>query len=367
MIWAAIVILYLTFIRMLVALSNLFTMPFPGKHSIEEGPLVSVLIPARNEEENIGRLLDSLLDQQYHPFEIIVYNDSSTDATGEILRQYGAASNLVRHIDGGDLPEGWLGKNHACHRLAESATGEYLLFIDADVVAGREMLSTAVARMQEKHLSLLSVFPYQLKLTRGERVVIPVMNWILLSLLPLVLVRKCKWSSFSAANGQFMMFRASVYKRYRFHEAVRMRLAEDIIIARIMKKMRLRIETLAGREGGVSCRMYRTYREALNGFAKNVMTMFGDSRLFILFFTIVCLFGWLPVFLGAGWPGLTAYVFMVMSINISVAGVSGQNISDALLLFPERMVAFFRIVIRAFRIRGMKSYEWKERKISEIY
>lgn len=366
MIWAAVIVLYLTFIRMLVALANLFTMTFPGKQHVEKGPLVSVLIPARNEEENIGRLLDSLLSQQYSPFEIIVYNDSSTDATGEILSQYGASGKLVRHIDGGELPEGWLGKNHACHRLAGSAAGEYLLFIDADVVAGREMLSAAVARMQEKRLSLLSVFPYQLKLTRGERVVIPVMNWILLSLLPLILVRKCRWSSFSAANGQFMMFRASVYKRYMFHDMVKMRLAEDIMIARIMKRMRLRIETLAGRESGVSCRMYRTYEEALNGFAKNVMTMFGDSRLFILFFTVLCLFGWLPVFLGAGWPGLAAYIFMVLAINISVAGVSGQNIRDALLLFPERMVAFFRIVTRAFRIRGRKSYEWKDRNISEI-
>ena len=163
-----------------------------------------------------------------------------------------------------------------------------------------------------------------------------------------------------------MMFRTSVYKRYRFHEVVRMRLAEDIVIARIMKKMRLRIETLAGREGGVSCRMYRNYEEAVNGFAKNVMTMFGDSRLFILFFLIVCLLGWVPLFLGTGWYGLAAYIFMVATINISVACISGQNISDAVLLFPERMIAFCRIVIMAFRIRGRKSYEWKERKISEI-
>ncbi len=366
MIWAAVIILYLTFIRMLVALSNLFTMQFPGKKRMEEGPLVSVLIPARNEEENIGNLLDTLLIQKYSPFEIIVYNDSSTDTTGDILQRYGEASKLVRHINGGDLPEGWLGKNHACHRLAESAAGEYLLFLDADVVADSEVLSSAVARMQEKRLALLSVFPYQLKLTRGERVVIPVMNWILLSLLPLFLVRKCRWPSFSAANGQFMMFHASVYKRYRFHELVRMRLAEDIIIARLMKKMRLKIETLAGRDGGVSCRMYRNYDEALNGFAKNVITMFGDSRLFVIFFLSVCLFGWVPVFLGTGWPGLAAYIFMVLSINVSVAGVSGQNIAGSLLLFPERMVAFVRIVIRAFAIRGKRSYVWKQRSISEI-
>lgn len=366
MIWAAVVILFLTFLRMLVALANLFTMPFPGKRQVEKGPLVSVLVPARNEEENIGRLLDSLIQQQYSPFEVIVYNDSSTDATGEIVREYRTRSSIVGHIEGGELPDGWLGKNHACHRLAESAAGEYLLFVDADVIAGRDMISSAVARMRDKQLALLSVFPYQIKVTKGEKVVVPVMSWILLSLLPLILVRVCKWSSFAAANGQFMMFRAAVYRQYRFHEMARMRLAEDIVIARTMKRMRLRIETLAGREAGVSCRMYRNYSEAINGFAKNVMTMFGDSRLFLVFFLIICLAGWAAVIIGAGWYGLMAYLFMVLSINIAVAGVSGQNIAEALLLFPERMVAFVLIVVRAFAIRGRNVYEWKDRKISEI-
>jgi glycosyltransferase involved in cell wall biosynthesis len=365
MIWAGVVVLYFSFLRMAVAIINLVTRPYPGKESVLSGPLVSVLVPARNEELNIGRLLDSLLSQEYRPLEIIVYNDSSTDGTGAILRKYADSSELVQYIDGEELPAGWLGKNSGCHKLSEAASGEYLLFIDADVVAGPGLISSSVARMEKKRLALLSIFPYQIMVTRGERVVVPVMNWILLSLLPMVLVRSCRWSSFSAANGQFMMFRTSVYRRYRFHEMVKMNLTEDIVIARLMKKSRMRIETLVSR-GEVSCRMYTGYDDAVNGFARNVITMFGDSYLFIGFFVLLSLFGWVPVVAGLGWTGLAIYLLMVLAINISVAATGRQNIMASLLFFPERMIAFLRIVSRAVKVRVTKRYVWKEREVSGI-
>lgn len=366
MMWVAVIILYLTFVRMMVALANLTVRPLAGQRKKTSGQLVSVLVPARNEEATVGRLLDSLMQQDYEQFEVIVYNDSSVDGTGEILRHYGSIDNRIRHIDGADLPDGWLGKNHACHRLAEKAAGEFLLFIDADVTAAPELLSISVARMDDQRLSLLSVFPFQIMESRGERVVVPVMNWILLSLLPMALVRRCKWSSFSAANGQFMMFRTSVYKRYWFHQRVKMRMTEDIVIARLMKRMRLRVETLVSRGGDVSCRMYRNYEEAVRGFSKNVITMFGDSYLFIGFFVLVAALGWLPVYIGLGLHGALGYAVMAVVINISVASAGGQNIAGALLLFPERMVAFFRLVAGAFAARYRKSYTWKGREISEI-
>ena len=365
MIWAGVLVLYLHALRMVVALVNLIARPRRVKRTVGSGPLVSVLIPARNEEKNIGKLLDSLLAQKYQPVEIIVYNDSSTDGTGAIVQQYAANSNIIRCLDGVELPEQWLGKNHACHRLAERAAGEYLLFIDADVVAKSDLIGSAVARMEEKRLSLLSIFPHQIMVTRGEKVVVPVMNWILLSLLPMVLVRSCRWSSFSAANGQFMMFRSSVYKRYRFHEMVKLNLTEDIVIARIMKRNRLKIETLVS-QGEVSCRMYEGYADAVNGFAKNVITMFGDSYFFISFFVLLSLLGWIAVGLGLGLWGLAAYAFMAVILNISVAATGRQNIGASLLFFPERMLAFCTIVVKAFTIKYRKNYTWKDRTIENI-
>jgi hypothetical protein len=268
-------------------------------------------------------------------------------------------------VEGTSLPDGWLGKNHACHRLAEEAGGDYLMFIDADVVVAPGLVGSTIAGMEDQRLSLLSIFPYQIMGSRGERVVVPVMNWILLSLLPLALVRYCRWSSFSGANGQFMLFRGSVYRRFWFHREVKGRITEDIVIARMMKRKRLRIQTLVSR-GEVSCRMYTGYEDAVNGFSKNVITMFGDSYLFIIFFVLLSAFGWIPVVAGLGLYGLAGYLLMVLVINMSVAAAGGENISESLLLFPEKLLAFFRIVVRAFRVRRKNQYIWKGRSITSI-
>jgi glycosyltransferase involved in cell wall biosynthesis len=362
MIYAAAIILYLTFIRMVVTLVNLLTLHRQKQVTHGEEPLVSILIPARNEEANIGTVLDSLLRQNYKNYEIVVCNDASTDTTEAILNEYSQKNKKVRYINAPSLPDGWLGKNHSCHLLSTEAVGEYLLFIDADVTAADYMLQFAVERMQRKRLALLSLFPMQLTLSRGERVVVPVMNWILLSLLPLFLVKACRWTSFSAANGQFMMFRASIYRKHWFHKMVRSSLTEDIVLARTIKKMRLPVETLMSR-GEVSCRMYGSYREALNGFAKNVITMFGDSLLFISFFMLLLLGGWIVVFGGLGWIGLAVYVFMAAIINLSVAAAGKQSLKDALLLFPERVAAMTFIYIRALKVRYGKRYTWKGRTV----
>ncbi len=362
MTYAAAIVLCLTFIRMVVALVNLLTLHRQGHLEPAEEPLVSLLIPARNEESSIGKVLDSLLRQSYRNYEIIVCNDGSTDGTEAILRDYSQKHKEIRYINAGVLPDGWLGKNRSCHLLSTEAVGEYLLFMDADVTASEDMLQFAVERMQRKGLALLSLFPVQLTESRGERVVVPVMNWILLSLLPLFLVRACRWASFSAANGQFMMFRASMYRTYWFHKMVKSSLAEDIVLARTMKKMKLPIETLMSR-GEVSCRMYTSYGEALNGFAKNVITMFGDSVIFITFFVLLLVGGWIVVLIGLGWPGLAAYVFMAAVIHLSVAAAGKQSLKDALLLLPERAAAMVAIYFKALKVRYGRTYTWKGRTV----
>ncbi len=150
---------------------------------------------------------------------------------------------------GSDLPEGWTGKNRACHNLAQEARGEYLLFLDADVIVGHDLLRRAVSYALKHDLTLLSMFPGQVMKTKGEKIVVPFMFRILLSLLPLFLIRRCPWTSFSAANGQMMLFRGDTYRKYRFHERVKDRLAEDIEIMRVVKRSKLRGDTLVGRQG----------------------------------------------------------------------------------------------------------------------
>src|SRR5690606_28081384 len=134
------------------------------------------------------------------------------------------------------LPKGWLGKNNACHNLAQHAKGKYLLFLDADVRVGDSIIKNTVSFTKKHKLGLLSIFPMQIMETLGEQSTVPNMNYILLSLLPLLLVRNTNFSSLAAANGQFMHFHAEIYPQTLPHQRMKNSKVEDIKIARFYKK-----------------------------------------------------------------------------------------------------------------------------------
>ena len=241
-------------LRFLVVISNSIFHHTSRNRRWNDTPKVSVLIPVRNEETNIGQLLDGLMKQDYENIEVIVCNDGSADRTAEILEEYCSRYDTISWFTGKELPEGWTGKNFACHQLAEKATGDLFLFLDADMEISGDIIATSAGYIKKRELTLLSIFPRQIMLTGGERFVVPVMNWILLSLLPLPLVVHCKWPSFSAANGQFMFFDAGDYRKLKCHEMVKSSAVEDIRIVKILKKKKYRVSTLLG-DKRVACRM----------------------------------------------------------------------------------------------------------------
>ncbi|MFZ2286019.1 MAG: glycosyltransferase family 2 protein [Bacteroidales bacterium] len=358
-----ILILGLTFLRFMVALVNMLSRPYLPDPRGEYGrlPSLSVLIPARNEEHNIGTLLGSLAVLPYDDAEILVYDDGSTDGSALVIKGYARLDKRVRYIPGSELPEGWTGKNRACHNLAAEARGEYLLFLDADVIAGNDLLRNAVSWSVKHNLTLLSMFPGQLMKTRGEKIVVPFMFRILLSLLPLFLIRRCPWPSFSAANGQMMLFRGDAYRKYLFHERVKDRMAEDIEIMREVKRLRLKGDTLIGRKE-IRCRMYRSYREGVNGFSRNIFSMFSNSTFFFLLYSLTGLAGWIVLLL-LPWYYLVTYLLMVLSLNAMIAVTSGQRVKSSLRRLLPGIVAFYHISFLAVTRRVAGSYEWKGRKV----
>lgn len=356
-------VLYLTFLRFAVALVNLVSRPYLPFVTRDRSrlPSLSVLIPVRNEEKNIGTLLGSLSLLPYEKAEIIVYDDGSTDSTAEVIAACARVDRRIRCISGDELPEGWTGKNHACHRLAAEAANEYLLFLDADVTVGEDLLKRAVSYASRHRLALLSMFPRQKMRSRGEKIVVPFMFRILLSLLPLFLIRRCRWTSFSAANGQMMLFHGETYRRYRFHERVRDRLAEDIEIMRLVKRSRLRGDTLVGRKE-IECRMYRSYIQGVNGFSRNIFSMFGNSMTFFLLYAITGLAGWI-ILLFLPWQFAALYFMMVVLLNAMIAATSRQKIRENLLWLLPGIAAFYHIAFLALRRRKHRTFEWKGRKI----
>ncbi|MBE0642247.1 MAG: glycosyltransferase family 2 protein, partial [Bacteroidales bacterium] len=201
----ALVSLGLLLLRLIVSLVNLIMPVHLHKSKGLSKKSLSVLIPARNEENNIGRLVHAVLAMHHQVEEVLIYDDGSTDRTWEMIREMQILDPRVRGIQGGRLPEAWLGKNYACHCLASEARSELLLFLDADVVPEAGLASDLAARLESQCLDLISIFPVQRMQGRGEWMSVPLMNWILLSLLPLSLVRLSRRPSLSAANGQCML------------------------------------------------------------------------------------------------------------------------------------------------------------------
>jgi chlorobactene glucosyltransferase len=268
---------------------SLASVPAP----VPRGP-VSVLVPARDEERSIGACVSSLLAQDYPDVELLVLDDASTDRTAAIVRDLFAGHPRHRLIPGAPLPDGWTGKNWACHQLSQAATGEWLLFTDADTVHSSGTLSAAVSMAGRIHADLLSAWPRLITLTLGEKLVIPVLHIIALCWFPIALLQFLQarprlaarispslLRCWAGANGQFMLFRRAAYHRIGGHQAVRDHIVEDVglgreIASRIPEGMRM-ANCDASRL--IDCRMYRSFREVCDGFTKNVRAAFEDNLL----------------------------------------------------------------------------------------
>ncbi|UCH51820.1 MAG: glycosyltransferase, partial [Chloroflexota bacterium] len=176
-------------------------------------PLISVLIPARNEEENIENCLRSLRIQDYPNFEILVLDDNSEDHTAELVEAIAAKDSRIRLIKGAPLPEGWAGKPFACYQLAEKAKGSWLMFVDADTTHAPYMLRSTLALALELKITMLSGFPRQMAESLPEKIAMPVLYFVIMSWLPLWWVHRFKGSKPSLTVGQFILFSREDYWR----------------------------------------------------------------------------------------------------------------------------------------------------------
>jgi chlorobactene glucosyltransferase len=340
---------------------------YPPAILVPEQELLSILIPARNEADRIGALLDDLLRSDYENLEILVYDDASTDSTADIIRRKMSGDSRIRLLSGSALPEGWGGKNHACHRLALEARGRYFLFLDADVRLDPNILPFTVDYVKRYDLTLLSLFPWQDMESLGEKATVPSMYWVLLSLLPLPLVRRSPNPAFSAANGQFMLFDAPRYRYFRFHEQVRHFNVEDILISRWIKKQGLKIDVKIS-EKNLRCRMYTGYRAALSGFSRSLFQFFGGSVVATLLFTLITTGAWTlwlfpPSNLPLGsWGGFLC-LFLAWNLRLLIAVKLGLNLIQGLILGPLQQLSWLGMVTLALFRRFRGKNVWKNRTI----
>lgn len=266
------------------------------------GPRVSILLPARNEAANIAACARSLLAQDYPDFELLVLDDNSTDGTGDIARELAARDNRLRVLEGRPLPEGWLGKHWACHQLTQAARGDLWLFTDADTVHHPRALREAVAALQTENADLVTGLPRQEMLSWGERLIVSILPWSIFCFYPLAVAERLRWPPLVMAVGQFMLFRREAYQKIGGHESVRAHVADDIALAQrlVARGGRWRFLDAANR---VSCRMYRNFGQAYEGFSKNLFAAFGyNAPLFAAIWLWLALVFLAPPLLLALWP-----------------------------------------------------------------
>jgi chlorobactene glucosyltransferase len=249
-------------------------------------PSVSILIPARNEEHCIATCVRSLISQQYEDLEVLVLDDQSNDATATIVQRMidslpPAQQGRLRLLDGTPLPNNWIGKNFACYQLAQHVQSDYLFFTDADTVHAPDTVKTVIDYMQRCNIQLLTAQPEHVLESLGEFLVVPLLNFTILTLLPVALVRLRPEPSLATGNGQLLCFRRSAYEALGGHAAVKGRILEDVWLARAIKAAGYRM-AFVDAMNLVSCRMYRTFKEVWTGFSKNLFAFYNYSLIFAL-------------------------------------------------------------------------------------
>jgi len=329
-------ILVFLLVLLLICLSNLWAFQRPcSSREPSHWPEVAVLIPARNEADNLPRCLESLRRQDYPGvFEVWVLDDDSTDATGVLAAEVAASDERFHYLRGAPLPEGWLGKHWACQQLAESASAEVLLFLDADTQLAPDALRRAVSAFEVDRLDLLSLVPYEVMQTWGERLIQPFFLWAMMAFYPLALAFRLRWPALTFTIGQFMLIRRQTYFAIGGHAAFRDDVVDDMALGRRTVAAGYRWRLMDGGEL-IQCRMYHSWREAFHGFSKNLFGVFSYRVVPFLF-----VMGWL------GWVFLQPWgVIAAHLLGFSLGADLQKALLAILLSFILFGLAYLRLRI----------------------
>jgi len=274
----------------------------PPPHS----PLISVCIPARNEERNIRASVEAVLRQDYPNFELIVLDDRSTDSTPSILADIASCDSRLHPISGSELPEGWAGKPHALFQASTSTRGEWLCFVDADTFLAPEALSSCYAKALETNSDMFTIMTFQILGTFWEKTVMPLVATALsVGFSP----RKVNdpAAKDAIANGQFIFIKRSIYDAIGGHESVKDSIVEDKAISERIKWNGYRLIVADGTKVAKT-RMYTSLSEMWEGWTKNIYLGLRDQAsllwlgIFGIFLNITAAL-FLPIwpFLGLHW------------------------------------------------------------------
>ena len=331
----------------------------------ETRPLrVAVCIPARNEKANIEACVRSVLASREVDVRAYVYDDESTDGTGEIVARLAAEDARVVVVPRRPLPAGWNGKQHACFRMAEHGLGydpalEWFLFTDADVRLEPDAVARALGFALRSKSSLVSTVPREITGTIGEMLLVPLIHFVLMSYLPIGRMRSTLDPAASAACGQFILVSRAAYRAAGTgadygHAGFKDSMHDGVKFPRAVRRAGLRTDLYDGTES-VSCRMYRGFGETWRGFAKNAYEGLGSLGL-LVFITVYHALGqvlpWIVVALaavGAQWS---------LGASLAAAAVGCALLGRALLAARFRQ-SWWNIPLHLASIVALSAVQWR--------
>lgn len=351
-------------------------------------PLISIIIPARNEARNIQRCLVALSSQTYPHLEIIVVDDRSTDATPQILEQFAAVppdnhqrggSPPLIVVHGKDLPQGWAGKPHALDQGYSAARGDWLCFIDADTFASPNLIASTFQAASTHQADLLTILTYQELGSFWEKVILPLVFTALSVGFPVERVNDPKQTD-AIANGQFILIRRAVYEAVGGHRAIRGEIAEDKALAALVKGVGYRLVFGDGRDFART-RMYTSLPEIWEGWTKNIYLGLQDRLWLLAIGALVGLIGalvlplWTALSLfgivnGGGWmaylaafEALTVWIYLLYN-RVQVCRAMDISSGYALTLPLGAFVFTMMMFTSAYNVLSGKGVTWKGRSYS---
>ena len=318
-------------------------------------PRVSVIIPARDEEQAIERTVRAFLAQTYGAFEVIVVDDGSTDGTPDILRRIEQEDSRLTVVRGVEPPSGWLGKPWALHQGSLRAGGEMLLFVDADIVYAPEALNAAVAEMQRSRAAMIALLPYMEMRGVGENAVIPQLTMICFTQLPIWLTDRLSISRLAIGGGTGNLIRRAEYETIGGHVALSGAVIDDVGLARHVRQNGHRTFVVRA-DRLIRVRMYHGLSESVRGFTKNAFSTMERSYVVALIsIAFLATLQLLPF--AAALTGNTiavGCVALILTTRIVLFTALRYPIWSAVLLQPVQGALWISIILRSVWVTGIR-------------
>ncbi len=345
----------------LTTFSNQFSLRRIKEDEISFSDSVAVLVPLRNEANNVRDLIYSLKNQMGLPnLRIVLIDDNSTDQTVQLLRETTADDPRFLLIAGEPLPDGWMGKPFAMHQGFIKSESDLLVLIDADVRLEQYAIAQAVAILQSENLDFLSAYPKEIARTWSERLIQPLLQWSWMATVPLRIAEGSSNPAFAIANGQFFLLRRDSLASVGEFKSIQREVIDDIALARVLLRNGFH-GTVADASLVAHCRMYNSWDELRDGYSKSLPVAFGGLFGSCLVASFLFLTGVLP-FVSASTGsivGLSASLLIYFS-RLQSARKTGGSLVDV-LFHPLSSILLIFLITRSWRGRG--HVQWKGRRV----